>query len=97
MIEALIAGIITIFPLIPLNNWILAGVKVVAQEAATRAWLRGTLVILSLVGVIASSAISGTEIDFNQISDLWKLFLETAGLVLASHFSYRVTSIKSKS
>jgi hypothetical protein len=71
------------------NNLILSGVKYLSVEKNSKTWLRGALIVASVIGIVSSSALSGNPIDFNQISDLGKLLVETIVVAVASHYSYR--------
>lgn len=82
--------LVTIFPLIPVNNWLMSMVKLGSQKAITTTWLRLALVLFSFLGVLATSALFGTEPDFNKISELVGLLVEVLGLSALSHFSYKL-------
>jgi hypothetical protein len=49
---------------------------------------RFLLALLSLVGVIAYSALNGTPLDVNSVSSIAQVLLTTAGAFLAAHGSY---------
>ncbi len=78
-----------LFPMIFTNNLAMSFIKFLAGASKTTAWLRGILALLSIVGAVTASALSGSAIDFNQITDWGKLILESATLFIASHYSYR--------
>lgn len=78
-----------LFPMIFTNNLVMSLVKFLAGKSKNVVWLRGILAVLSILGAVAASSLSGTPVDFNQLTDWAKLILEAATLGLASHFSYR--------
>jgi len=79
-----------IFPLILTNNLVMSVVKTFADKSATKTWLRAFLLILSGAGIIATSSLTGNEVDFNQLSDIGTAIAEIALLYIGSHYSYRV-------
>lgn len=81
--------LLTLFPLIFTNNLIMSVVKWISQKQESAIWLRGALIVISLLSVIATAALTGHPIDFNQLSDLGTMLAETIGLAIASHFSYK--------
>lgn len=89
----MITTIGTLLSLLLSNNLIMTGVKYLSVVKNTNAWLRGILVVLSALGVLAASALNGTPIDMNSLSSLGTLLLETLVVAFGSHFSY--TAIKS--
>ena len=82
--------IATIVPLILTNNIILSGVKWLNVRSMTKWWFRGLLAALSLVGVVATGALTGNPVDPNQVSDLVVLVSTTFLTGVGSHFSYKV-------
>jgi hypothetical protein len=50
--------------------------------------------LLSLVGVIAYSALNGTPLDVNSVSSIATVVLTTAGAFLAAHGSYSLITGK---
>lgn len=87
--EGILGAVAIMFPLIFTNNLVMSLVKYVAQESMDRTWLRTVLVISSLVGVLAVSAITGQDVNFNELTDLGRLFLETLGVSVGAHLSYK--------
>lgn len=79
-----------LFPLVFTNNLVMSLIKYLAGESKNKVWLRGMLGLLSVAGIISASALTGNEIDFNQLTDLGMLGLESVALFFASHYSYRV-------
>lgn len=79
-----------ILPLILTNNLVMSLVKSLSVSSQNIVWLRGLLLLFSGVGVVAASAVSGNPVDFNQLSDIAKAFLEILALAVGSHFSYKV-------
>ena len=55
---------------------------------------RFLLALVSLVGVIAYSALNGTPLDVNSISSIAQVLLTTAGAFLAAHGSYSLITGK---
>ena len=88
--EYLIGLIVTIFPLIPVNNWFMSMVKFGYTKSLSSTWLRAILVMFSLIGVLAYSAVFDEPVDFNKVSELVTLLVEVLGLSVASHFSYKM-------
>lgn len=74
------------------NNLVMSAVKYLSQNQSSKTWLRTALIVISILGIVAASSISGEPINFNQLSDLGKLLLETIVLSIGSHYSY--TAIK---
>lgn len=57
-------------------------------SVSSTAGKRFLLAVLSLVGVIAYSALNGTPLDVNSVSSIAQVLLTTAGAFLAAHGSY---------
>jgi hypothetical protein len=55
---------------------------------------RFALGVLSLVGVIAYSALNGTPLDVNSVSSIAQVLLTSAGAFLAAHGSYSLITGK---
>lgn len=55
---------------------------------------RFVLALVSLVGVIAYSALNGTPLDVNSVSSIAQVLLTTAGAFLAAHGSYSLITGK---
>jgi len=66
----------------------LAGFAVFNNGAAGRTFLRFTLVLFSLVGIVSTSIITGAPIDADSVSTLVKIALETALSSYGSHWLY---------
>lgn len=79
-----------LFPLIFTNNLIMSIVKWLSGAATSVVWLRAMLAVVSILGIIASSAITGDAVNFNQITDIAKMLVEALTIGVASHFSYRI-------
>ena len=79
-----------LFPLIFTNNLVMSLIKFLAGKAAGTAWLRFMLGILSVVGIIAGSALTGVPVNFDSLSSLAFATIEAAALGILSHFSYKV-------
>jgi hypothetical protein len=58
---------------------------------------RFLLALLSLIGVIAYSALNGTPLDVNSVSSIAQVLLTTAGAFLAAHGSYSLLTASSSS
>lgn len=85
----MLPAILSLVPLVITNNIVMSGIKWLAVESLSNNFLRVILAVLSLIGIVATAAYSGTPVDFNQISDDIRLLIETIVLAVASHFSYR--------
>ena len=81
-----------ILSLVLSNNVLVSFVKWLSSEETGKVWLRGMLIVFSILGIIAASALNGTPVDFNQISDLVKLLVESGALAFLSHLSYQAIS-----
>lgn len=79
-----------LFSLVFTNNLLMSGVKMLSTRAESVWWLRMVLMVFALLGVIASAALTGNPIDFNQFDDLGRMLLEAAITALGAHFSYRL-------
>lgn len=90
MVETILAAVAVIVPLILTNNVALSAVKYLADGAAGKYMLRTLLLAFSLVGIVATSALTGNGIDINQVTELVNLIVMTVVTGVASHFSYRV-------
>lgn len=66
----------------------LAGLAMIGNGTKPRVFLRATLVLLSLGGVMASAGLTGNEIDPNAVSDLIVTFFETGIVAYLSHAFY---------
>lgn len=84
---------LSLFPLIPMLNWVMSAVKMFAGNAMSTTWLRVVLLGLAILGSISISALSGNPLDFAQVSDWGKLLVEALGLSLASHASFKVITV----
>jgi hypothetical protein len=89
MIEAILMFVGPLFPLMFTNNLVMSFVKYISRFKNSKLWLRGTLVILSAMGLISYSALMDQPVDFNQLSDLGQLLAQVIILAFGSHFSYR--------
>lgn len=75
--------------LVAANNWVMSFAKRFSALAKTDTRLRLVLVALSLVGVLSANALVGDAVDLNRVTDVVMMFLEVAGLAVASHVSYK--------
>lgn len=82
--------IVALLSLVLTNNIVMSAVKWLAGWSVTRTWLRVVLALLSILGVISASALNGTPVNFDSISQWVQLIAEVAGVAMASHFSYRI-------
>lgn len=57
---------------------------------------RFILALVSLIGVIAYSALNGTPLDVNSLSSIGQVLLTTAGAFLAAHGSYSLITGKTQ-
>lgn len=88
--ESLLLFVSVGIQLVAANNWVMSFAKRFTELSKTDTRLRLVLVLLSLVGVLAASALVGDPVDLNRVTDVVMMFLETAGVAVASHFSYKV-------
>lgn len=78
-----------IFALILPTNLLMSAVKLLSTKQESVTWLRVALMLVSLLGVIAGSALTGEPIDMDSLSSLGKALLEVVVLAIAAHFSYK--------
>ncbi len=71
------------------SNLIMSLVKYLSVVKDSKVWLRGTLIVVSALGVVSAAALSGNPVDFNQLSDLGTALIETLVLAVGSHYSYK--------
>jgi hypothetical protein len=74
-----------------LVKW-LAGLAMFENGARNHPFLRFTLVLLSLIGMGATSLLTGNPIDPDSVSSLALLGLETALSFCVSHIVYRAVA-----
>ena len=82
--------IVMIFPLVFTNNLVMSVVKYIRGAGESKKWLRGILGLLSLIGIVATSAYTGNPVDFNQFTDVGLTLVLAVVTAVMSHFSYRV-------
>lgn len=70
-----------------LLNVVMAIIKWLTPTEST-AWKRGVLALLSLAGVIATSAMTGTPVNPNEVSSLLTAIVEAFVAFLLAHGSY---------
>ncbi len=79
-----------IVPLILMSNWAMTGIKFLADESASRAWLRAMLALIALVGAFASASLTGQPVDVDSISSLGRTLALALIVTIGSHFSYKI-------
>jgi hypothetical protein len=79
------AIILAIMPFV--LNMIMGAVKWLSPMEST-ASKRVVLALFSLAGIIAGSAMTGTRVDPNQISNILQVLIETFVAFLLAHGSY---------
>lgn len=82
--------ITSLIPVIFASNLVLSGIKYLSLVKESKWWLRGALVVVSALGLIAHGVLTGNEIDFNQVSDLFKGLAELIAVSLAAHVNYKL-------
>lgn len=90
MIETILSVIGVAFPLVFTSNIVMAAVKYLADGALTKTGLRVMLGLIAVIGAIATAAFTGEPIDFNQVSDIALLTIQTAVIGVGAHFSYKL-------
>lgn len=66
----------------------MTGVKWLAMDSASKGWKRGALLLLSVVGAFATSAITGNPVDMDSVSSLTTEALLALTYFLSAHASY---------
>jgi hypothetical protein len=66
----------------------LVGLAMTDNGDATKWWLRALLVVLSLLGYVADSALNGTPVDPNIVSSDVVMFVSTGALAYLAHAFY---------
>ena len=67
----------------------LAGLQLVSNGATAHPWLRAILIVVTFLGVVASSFLNGTPVDPNQVTSLVSLFVNTGVLAYFAHAFYK--------
>ena len=86
--EAVISFLAVAFPLVFTNNLIMSLVKRLAVVKESKLWLRGALLVISALGIVATSALAGNPVDLDSLSSIGTALLEILVLAVGSHFSY---------
>ena len=73
-------------------KWV-AGLNLVGNPSY-KGILRLAAILLSLLGVVATSWLNGEPVDVDSITSLVKAFLETVVVFLAAHGSYSLVTKK---
>lgn len=81
--------IVAFLSLVLTNNLFMSAAKWLGNEALSKGWLRVLLAIFSIVGVVSSSALSGSMIDYDSISAWIRLILSIVTVGVGSHLSYK--------
>lgn len=81
--------ILSLIPVVFASNLIMSGVKYLAFIKESKIWLRGVLIAISVLGIVAHGVLSGAPINFNEVSDLTKALVEIVGVSLVAHLNYR--------
>ena len=71
------------------NNLLMSFVKSLTIEKESKSWLRAMLVVFSFLGVMAASALNGSPIDLNQLTDLGGMLVDILVVAVSSHFTYK--------
>jgi hypothetical protein len=71
----------------------LAGMEMFANGAGAKPFLRFSLVLFSLCGIVATSLLTGQEINPDSITSLAVVAIETVLSAFGSHFIYRVLAL----
>lgn len=89
MTSTFIQAIAIIFPMIFSANLIMSLVKALAQGSLGNTGLRILLIIISIVGILTVSAITGDPVNMDSISSLSQMLLEAIIVTVGAHFSYK--------
>ncbi len=81
--------ITTILSLVLTNNLAMSAIKWLADKSISRGWLRASLALLSIVGVVSSAALGGQPVNFDSISEWSSIIAQVVGVALFSHLSYK--------
>lgn len=81
LVPPVVTGLMFVFKKIAGYNWFVNG-------AQARPWLRTLLIVLSLVGMLSTSLVTGNEIDVDSITALVKLGVMTVLSAYGSHWLY---------
>lgn len=81
--------ITSLIPVIFASNLLMSGIKYLSIIKESKWWLRGALIVISIMGVLAHGVLTGNDIDFNQVSDLARGLVEIIGVALVAHLNYR--------
>ena len=79
----------TLLTLVLSSNIVMSAVKWLADGSIGRPGLRFALALVSMAGVIATSALTGSAVDFNSLTGIGMMLLESLGVALGAHLSYK--------
>jgi hypothetical protein len=68
----------------------LAGLAMFNNGASQRPYLRAILVLLTLVGMVSTSVLTGNPLDADSVTAWMTLLLQTVLGAFGSHFLYRI-------
>ncbi len=86
--EIIFQNIAPLFPVIFSANLIMAAVKFLAAESATKPFLRTVLAGIAIFGAIATAAITGDPVNMDSITSLLRIAADAAIVAIGSHYSY---------
>jgi hypothetical protein len=84
--------IMSLVPVVFASNLVMSGVKYLSIVKNTNAWLRGTLLVVSILGIVAEGAVTGHPVDLNQVNSLLALLGQGVGAAIVAHFSFKAIS-----
>src|SRR5690349_7016235 len=84
-VPPVVTGIMFVFKKIAGLNWFVNG-------ASARPWLRVLLVVLSLIGMLSTSLVTGSEINVDSVAALVKLGVMTVLSAYGSHWLYVIAN-----
>jgi hypothetical protein len=80
-VPPVVTGIMFVFKKIAGYNWFVNG-------AQAQPWLRTLLIVLSLVGMLSTSLVTGEQINLDSVTSLATLGISTALSAYGSHWLY---------
>ena len=83
-------AVMIIFPMIFTANIVMSLVKILAQESLKSTGLRIILIVFSILGVLAGSAVTGNPVDTDSVSNLATMLVEAITIAVGAHFSYKL-------